>query len=87
MSGVESGWRDDWDNAPRDGTELEFGDVSGDGEMSVSIAMWSDRPVCMLGSRNGGYPPGWAVGYSEDTDTNLPVDQSGFWREIRDTDA
>jgi hypothetical protein len=87
MSSIENGWRDDWENAPRDGTEIEFGYIEGDGELSVSIAMWSDRPVCMLGSRNGGHKPGWAVGYSEDTDTNLPVDQAEFWREFSGVDS
>lgn len=78
----ENQWRDDWDEAPRDGTEIEFGNMEGNEIISFGIAMWSDRPVCMLGSVNGGFPEGWATGYSDFADTNLPLDQAGFWRPL-----
>lgn len=42
---------------------------------------WSARPVCMLGSRNGGYPPGWATACGGNTDSNLPLDEPLYWRE------
>ena len=64
--------------APKDGTEIE-----GLYDGMPAIIMWSDRPVCMLGSRNGGFPPGWAAGYSADCDTNLPMDPPEAWREVQ----
>ena len=42
---------------------------------------WSERPVCMLGSVNGGYPEGWATA-GRDTDYNLPMDTPLMWKEI-----
>lgn len=75
-------WRGDWENAPRDGTEIEVGCKEPDGSISESTAMWSDRPVCMLGPVNGGFPAGWATGFNSGTDTNLPIDQPDFWREL-----
>ena len=50
----------------------------GDGE--ECRIFWSDRPVCMLGSRCGGFPEGWATDGTE-TDYNLPVDVPIQWRE------
>lgn len=41
---------------------------------------WSDRPVCMLGNRCGGFPEGWATDGSE-TDYNLPMDEPLKWRQ------
>ena len=40
---------------------------------------WSERPVCMLGLVNGGFPAGWATDGS-DTDYNLPLDEPEYWR-------
>lgn len=61
--------------APKDGTAI-IALYEGDEEASV---MWSERPVCMLGSRCGGFPPGWATDGS-DTDGNLPVEEPLMWR-------
>lgn len=64
------------ETAPYDGTEIE---VSYNGE-DITTAFWSDRPICMLGSRNGGHEPGWATGYNSGTDYNLPLDEPTHWR-------
>lgn len=77
----EVGWRSDMENAPRDGTEIEIGYLVGN-EIDACVAMWSDRPVCMLGPRNGGFPEGWATGFSSHADTNLPLDPPDFWRPL-----
>ena len=61
--------------APKDGTTI-IG-VWDDGE--EFLMFWSERPVCMLGSRNGGHPPGWATA-GDNVDSNLPVDEPPFWR-------
>lgn len=64
--------------APKDGTTIEG---SYDREHTdTCLAMWSKRPVCMLGNRNGGYPPGWATAPESDCDTNLPLDPPLYWR-------
>ncbi len=65
--------------APRDGTEIraKYFDQSDD---EADYIVWSERPVCMLGPVNGGFPPGWATGRSSDTDTNLPIDEYDLWR-------
>ena len=63
--------------APRDGSTI-IGIYGGD-EDRTSFIFWSERPVCMLGSRCGGYPPGWATAMEQDTDTNLPVDTPTHW--------
>ena len=62
------------DTAPKDGTPIEgkYGD-------EVYGIVWSSRPVCMLGSKLGGFPPGWATD-GEDTDSNLPMDPPEAWR-------
>ena len=68
----------DWqsmDTAPCDGTEIE-----GEYEDGPCLIMWSERPVCMLGQRNGGFPEGWATAYSGGTDANLPMDEPTRWR-------
>ncbi len=73
----------DISSAPKDGTEIEcLYRLPGGGFEEGGIIMWSDNPICMLGRRAGSFPEGWAVGYSEATDTNLPVDAPDFWREI-----
>lgn len=46
----------DWismDSAPKTGESI----IGKYGDESRGI-MWSDRPICMLGSRNGGFPEG-----------------------------
>ena len=65
------------ETAPKDGTEIL---ISNNGE-DISEAFWSDRPVCMLGPRNGGFPPGWATTRGGGTDYNLPLDEPTHWRE------
>lgn len=69
-----SDWRP-MEDAPRDG--LSIIGLYDDGQEAA--IMWSDRPVCMLGSRCGGYPPGWATD-GTDTDRNLPMDPPKVWR-------
>lgn len=61
------------ESAPRDGTS-----IIGLYEDGVAVIRWSERPVCMLGERCGGYPPGWATCGSE-TDSNLPMDDPKAW--------
>ena len=60
--------------APKDGTEI-IGKYK-DGECGI---FWSERPVCMLGTRCGGFPEGWATD-GNDTDYNLPMDEPDSWR-------
>jgi len=69
-------WNDNMNEAPRDG-EIEGLHSSGE----VSLMFWSDRPVCMLGQRNGGFPEGWAT-CGPETDYNLPLDADDLvaWR-------
>ena len=65
------------DSAPKDGRTIEI--RYGDG--SKCLAFWSERPVCMGGPmvfQN----PGWATAPESDTDTNLPLDEPNFWREV-----
>lgn len=62
------------EDAPRDGTAIVG--LYDDGE---AVIMWSDRPHCMLGVRQGGFPPGWAADGSE-TDRNLPMGTPKAWR-------
>lgn len=62
--------------APRDGSTI-IG-IYDEGEFLI---FWSDRPVCMLGPINGGFPEGWATSSESDTDYNLPMDEPKFWRE------
>lgn len=66
-------WRP-MDEAPKDGTEI-IGEYE-DGECGI---FWSDRPVCMLGTRCGGFPEGWATD-GKDTDYNLPMDEPTRWK-------
>lgn len=66
--------------APRDGSTIE---VSYDKEgKETCLAMWSENPICMLGSRTGSFPPGWATPPEADCDTNLPLDPPLMWREL-----
>lgn len=67
------------ETAPRDGTEIEV--------IEGGTVFWSERPVCMLGSRNGGFPPGWATGHNSGTDYNLPVDPPTHWRPLQASEA
>ena len=46
---------------------------------SECLIFWSNRPVCMLGTRCGGFDAGWATDGSE-TDYNLPMDEPNDWR-------
>ena len=67
-------WRG-MDEAPKSG-ETIIGDY-GDGE--ERMVFWSERPVCMLGTRCGGFSEGWATDGTE-TDYNLPMDEPARWR-------
>lgn len=62
------------EDAPRDGSSIVG--LYDDGE---AVIMWSERPVCMLGSRCGGYPAGWATN-GDGVDRNLPMDAPKMWR-------
>lgn len=66
------------DAAPKDGTTIVARYEDG-----PSRIRWSQRPVCMLGSRCGGFPPGWATDGSE-TDGNLPMDPPQGWMREED---
>ena len=63
--------------APKDGTTI-LG-LTQDGVLTDIF--WSERPVCMLGTRNGGFPEGWATG-GIDTDYNLPIDTPMMWKDL-----
>jgi len=65
------------DTAPKDGTTIEA--LYPDG--TLTDIFWSERPVCMLGTVNGGFPEGWATG-GRDTDYNLPMDTPIMWIDI-----
>lgn len=68
----------DWqpmETAPRDGSTIRFRA----GDRSDGHTFWSERPVCMLGEINGGFPPGWASHYLDETDHNLPMEVSDDW--------
>ena len=69
-------WNDNIDDAPRDGTPI-IG-LYDDDECEI---YWSERPVCMLGSVNGGFPPGWAT-HGDETDFNLPMDEPQAWLPV-----
>lgn len=67
------------ETAPKDGRTIE---VAHDEEgKETSFAFWSQRPVCMLGDRNGGFPPGWATAPEQNTDVNLPLSEVVMWRD------
>lgn len=70
------------DSAPIDGTEI-YG-VYDEGYMA--LICWSEKPICMLGARNGSFPAGWATGRGE-TDNNLPMDEPDHWLPIEVVDA
>lgn len=77
--GNSAGWQP-MDTAPRDGSTIELA-YDEDGK-ETCLAMWSEKPVCMLGPRNGTFPPGWATPIEADCDTNLPLsDPPLMWRE------
>ena len=62
-------------SAPKSGDQ-----IIGIYEDGAEVKMfWSDRPVCMLGNINGGFPEGWAT-CGEETDYNLPLDEPKYWR-------
>lgn len=65
--------------APKDGSTIEV-TYDADGK-ETCLAMWSEKPVCMLGPRNGAFPPGWATPVEANCDTNLPLDPPLMWRE------
>ncbi len=74
---------DDWQpisTAPKTGTTIEVSYGDGSNEADNCLAFWSEHPVCMLGSRCGSYPPGWAVAPECTADTNLPLDTPELWR-------
>lgn len=63
--------------APVDGTEI-IG-VYKDG--TEELIFWNDHRYCMLGPRNGSFPPGWSPA-SDGVDSNLPLDDKEIieWR-------
>lgn len=63
------------ETAPKDGDSI-IGIYDDGAECAI---MWSERPVCMMGSRAGGHPAGWATDGTE-TDYNLPMDAPRYWR-------
>lgn len=63
-------------SAPMDGTEI-IG-LYQDGEARI---FWSEKPVCILGSRNCSFPAGWAT-CGGDTDYNLPMDEPLAWSDV-----
>lgn len=69
------------ETAPKDGTEIEVNYGTPEKPEDVCEAFWSQRPVCMLGNRNGGFPPGWATTGNK-TDKNLPLDPPKYWRPL-----
>ena len=64
--------------APKDGTEIIIYYENGD----TTTAFWSEKPICMLGPRNGTFPEGWATGYESETDYNLPLDPPDYWSPL-----
>ena len=66
--------------APKDGTPILVADNQEGG--NETGAVWSERPICMLGSRNGGFPAGWATDGSV-CDSNLPLDPPAFWKHYK----
>lgn len=72
-------WRT-METAPKTGEtiEISYGDGSDPGDNC--FACWSDKPICMLGPRNGTHKPGWATPCGGNTDSNLPLDPPKLWR-------
>jgi hypothetical protein len=71
------------EDAPVDGTVI-IGHYGLDGD--EALIFWSDNPVCILGSRCGSFPEGWATA-GNDTDYNLPMDPPKMWKPyIEDND-
>lgn len=67
------------DTAPKTGEAIEISYGDGSDEKDNCLTRWSDNPICMLGPRNGSYPPGWATSGPE-VDSNLPLDPPKLWR-------
>lgn len=63
-------------SAPMDGTEI-IG-LYEDGEAQI---FWSEKPVCILGSRNGTFSAGWAT-CGGDIDYNLPMSEPLAWSDV-----
>lgn len=69
-------------NAPKhEAIEVHYGKDENE-IIDLSVAIWSDQPVCMLGSRNGCFNQGWATAAGYGVDSNLPIDTPNFWRPI-----
>lgn len=68
------------DTAPKNGETIvaNYGTID---KPETALICWSERPVCMLGPRNGSFPPGWATTCESDTDNNLPIDPPNYWTE------
>lgn len=63
--------------APKDGTKMTVLYVSGDTEDNV---YWQNEGRhCMLGPRNGSYPPG----FTSTNAGNLPVDEVTHWKPMK----
>lgn len=67
-------------SAPKTGITIEISYTDGSDESENCLAFWSDRPVCMLGNRNGGHKSGWATA-GPNVDKNLPLDEPKLWRD------
>lgn len=68
------------EQAPKNG-ETIIGNYGTIEKPETALICWSQNPVCMLGARNGSFPPGWATPPEADTDTNLPMDAPNYWTE------
>lgn len=69
------------ETAPKTGTIIEVSYGDGSNPSDNTLAIWSERPVCMAGTINGGCAPGWATTIECICDTNLPMDEPNLWRE------
>ena len=66
------------ETAPRDGSEI-IG-IYKDG--TEELIYWNEDRYCILGRRNGSYPPGWSPA-ADGIDSNLPLDDDEIikWKE------